>query len=85
MQKIVVGKIVMGDLFNTITETAEKVNNSMGDMVLAVCIVTFVVGAILMGTINKNLGKAVMLGSAGAYILYLIAPTLFETLKSLLG
>lgn len=85
MQKILIEQLIMADLFNTITDTAEKVNDSMGDMILAVCIVAFAIGAVLMGTINKTLGKTVMIGSAVAYALYLIAPTLFETLKSFLG
>lgn len=73
-----------GDLIGNVDGMGEKVYNDLNNLYW-VFVVVFVIGGLIWMVGQKGLGKSLMLASIGAYILFQLAPTLFEYLKGFLG
>lgn len=73
-----------GDLIGNVDGMGEKVYNDLNNLYW-VFVVVFVIGGLIWMVGQKGLGKSLMLASIGAYILFRLAPTLFEYLQGFLG
>lgn len=73
-----------GDLIGNVDGMGEKVYNDLGNLYW-IFVVVFVVGGLAWMVGQKGLGKSLMIGSVGVYVLFRLAPTIFEYVQAFLG